>query len=53
MVIIFVDGLLKPNAPGSLREPARTSFFPDTWATVPLSLGLIMCKYLLGLKIVS
>lgn len=44
VVIIFIDGLLKPDAPGSLHQPARTYLFPDTWATVPLSLGLIMCK---------
>lgn len=44
VLIIFVDGLLKPNAPGSLLQPSRTSLFPDTWGTVPLSLGLILCK---------
>lgn len=44
VLIIFIDGLLKPDAPGSLHQPARTYLFPDTWATVPLSLGLIMCK---------
>ena len=45
VIIIFIDGLLKPNAPGSLLQPSRTSLFPDTWATVPLSLGLIIGGY--------
>jgi len=44
--MIFIDGLIKPDTPGSLRQPARTTLFPDNWATVPLSFGLIMCKLL-------
>lgn len=44
VLIVFVDGLLKPNAPGSIQEPARTTLFPDNWSTLPLSFGLIMCK---------
>lgn len=44
--MIFIDGLIKPDAPGSLRQPARTTLLPDNWATVPLSFGLIMCKLL-------
>lgn len=45
VVIIFVDGLLKPHAPGSLREMAATYAFPQNWRTVPLSLGLFMAPW--------
>lgn len=43
-MFVIVDGLIKPDAPGSLREPSGTSILPSNWATVPLSFGLIMCK---------
>lgn len=42
--MICIDGLIKPDAPGSLRQPAKTTLLPDNWATVPLSFGLIMCN---------
>jgi vesicular inhibitory amino acid transporter len=45
VVIIFADGLIKPHAPGSLREISKTYAFPENWATVPLSLGLIMAPW--------
>ncbi|KAL2809483.1 transmembrane amino acid transporter protein-domain-containing protein [Aspergillus granulosus] len=45
VVIICIDGLLKPNAPGSLREPAQTYLFPENWGTLPLSFGLIMSPW--------
>lgn len=45
VLIIFADGLIKPHAPGSLREIAKTYAFPENWATVPLSLGLIMAPW--------
>lgn len=44
MILICIDGLIKPDAPGSLRLPASTTLFPENWATLPLSFGLIMCK---------
>lgn len=44
VIMICIDGLIKPDAPGSLRQAAKTTLLPDNWATVPLSLGLIMCK---------
>ncbi|KAI9817305.1 MAG: hypothetical protein M1832_004727 [Thelocarpon impressellum] len=43
--IVFVDGLLKPHAPGSLREPAKTYLFPASWSTLPLSFGLLMSPW--------
>lgn len=49
VVFICVDGLIKPDAPGSLRQPANTFLFPENWATLPLSFGLIMCKLVSGL----
>ncbi|KAH3372023.1 hypothetical protein KXW99_009006 [Aspergillus fumigatus] len=43
--IIFIDGLVKSDSPGSLRQPARTTMFPDNWATLPLSFGLMMSPW--------
>ena len=44
VILIFVDGALKAHSPGSLRDPAPTSLFPQRWSTLPLSFGLLMCK---------
>ncbi|KAI7872399.1 transmembrane amino acid transporter protein-domain-containing protein [Spinellus fusiger] len=43
--VIIVDGLSKPDAPGSLHEPADTEMWPSDWMTVPLSFGLIMAGF--------
>ena len=45
IVIVFADGLIKPRAPGSLRDFAKTYAFPEEWKTVPLSLGLFMAPW--------
>ncbi|KAJ5584076.1 uncharacterized protein N7459_003876 [Penicillium hispanicum] len=45
VILICVDGLIKPEAPGSLRQPATTFLFPENWATLPLSFGLIMSPW--------
>ncbi|OQE18488.1 hypothetical protein PENFLA_c021G03257 [Penicillium flavigenum] len=45
VVLICIDGFIKPDAPGSLRQPANTFLFPENWATVPLSFGLIMSPW--------
>ena len=45
VILIFVDGALKVHSPGSLRDPALTSLFPQRWSTLPLSFGLLMCKF--------
>lgn len=44
VILIFVDGVIKPHSPGSLREPMMASAFPERWSTLPLSFGLLMCK---------
>lgn len=44
-LVIIIDGLIKPNTPGSLREPAATYLFPMHWQTIPLSLGLLMSPW--------
>ena len=45
VTLIFVDGILKPHFPGSLRSPApMAGLLPQRWSTVPLSFGLLMCK---------
>ncbi|OCT54638.1 Vacuolar amino acid transporter [Cladophialophora carrionii] len=45
VAIVFADGLIKPRAPGSLRDVAKTYAFPEEWRTVPLSLGLFMAPW--------
>ncbi|EPS27360.1 hypothetical protein PDE_02303 [Penicillium oxalicum 114-2] len=45
VLLICIDGLIKPDAPGSLRQPAKTFLFPENWATLPLSFGLIMSPW--------
>ena len=45
VIVVFIDGITKPHSPGSLREPALTSLWPEKWATLPLSFGLMMCMY--------
>ncbi|KAL4959160.1 putative transporter [Aspergillus stella-maris] len=45
VVITCIDGFVKPHAPGSLRQPAQTYLFPENWATLPLSFGLIMSPW--------
>lgn len=45
VLAVFADGLIKPHAPGSLRSPMPTYLFPENWATVPISLGLLMSPW--------
>ncbi|KAI9742033.1 MAG: hypothetical protein M1834_000422 [Cirrosporium novae-zelandiae] len=45
VLITFIDGLIKPHTPGSLREPAKTYLFPADWRTLPLSFGLLMSPW--------
>ncbi|TVY65733.1 Vacuolar amino acid transporter [Lachnellula suecica] len=45
VLIVFVDGFIKPHTPGSLREPATTYLFPSNWLTLPLSFGLLMSPW--------
>ncbi|KAH8927216.1 hypothetical protein BT69DRAFT_1258501 [Atractiella rhizophila] len=44
LAVVLIDGASKPNAPGSLREPAHTFWSPD-WRRIPLSCGLIMSGF--------
>lgn len=45
VLIVFIDGLIKPHTPGSLREPATTYLTPQNWLTLPLSFGLLMSPW--------
>ncbi len=45
VLILVLDGLIKPTAPGSLIEPAKTYMFPTNWLTLPLSFGLLMSPW--------
>lgn len=42
---VIVDGLIKPDAPGSLRQPAKTHLFPSNWMTLPISFGILMSPW--------
>ncbi|USP75836.1 Vacuolar amino acid transporter 1 [Curvularia clavata] len=44
-IAIWIDGLVKPDAPGSIRQPMTQYLFPDNWLTVPLSFGLLMSPW--------
>lgn len=44
-LIVLINGLLKPEFPGSLLDPAPTHLFPQTWLTLPLSFGLLMSPW--------
>ncbi|KAH8725200.1 vacuolar amino acid transporter-like protein 1 [Phaeosphaeriaceae sp. PMI808] len=41
-IAVWVSGLLKPEQPGSIRQPATQYLFPDNWLTIPLSFGLLI-----------
>ncbi|KAI8966750.1 transmembrane amino acid transporter protein-domain-containing protein [Daldinia sp. FL1419] len=45
VIIVILDGVIKPHSPGSLIEPAKTYLFPDNWLTLPLSFGLLMSPW--------
>ncbi|CAO2649472.1 Nn.00g068570.m01.CDS01 [Neocucurbitaria sp. VM-36] len=42
---VWINGLIKPHSPGSIREPATQYLFPDNWLTIPLSFGLLMSPW--------
>ncbi|KAK6079858.1 transmembrane amino acid transporter [Seiridium cupressi] len=44
-LLLIIDGLVKPQTPGSLMEPAITYLFPENWLTLPLSFGLLMSPW--------
>lgn len=50
VLILIFDGLIKPTAPGSLIEPAKTYLFPANWLTLPLSFGLLMSPWYVCLE---
>ena len=45
VLAVFADGLIKPDSPGSLREPAQTFLFPANWMTLPISFGILMSPW--------
>ncbi|KAK4242617.1 vacuolar amino acid transporter 1 [Achaetomium macrosporum] len=45
VLILILDGFIKPTSPGSLIEPAKTYLFPANWLTLPLSFGLLMSPW--------
>lgn len=45
VLIVFVDGFIKPRSPGSLRDLAKTYAFPEDIRTIPLSFGLFMAPW--------
>jgi vesicular inhibitory amino acid transporter len=45
VLAVIIDGLIKPYAPGSLRQPATTHLFPDNWGTLPIAFGILMSPW--------
>lgn len=45
VLIVIIDGFVKPDSPGSLITPAVTYLFPANWLTLPLSFGLLMSPW--------
>lgn len=45
VLIVIIDGFIKPDSPGSLIQPAKTYLFPANWLTLPLSFGLLMSPW--------
>ncbi|OPB46620.1 transTransmembrane amino acid transporter protein [Trichoderma guizhouense] len=43
--VVIADGLIKPDAPGSLWEPAATHLFPTNWLALPLAYGLMLSPW--------
>lgn len=45
VLAVFVDGLIKPDQPGSLRSPAKVHLIPENWGTLPIAFGLLMSPW--------
>ncbi|KAJ3855730.1 transmembrane amino acid transporter protein-domain-containing protein [Lentinula lateritia] len=45
IIVILYDGLSKPDAPGSLRTPAETSFTISSWSNLGIAYGLFMAGF--------
>ncbi|RMD42912.1 hypothetical protein DV735_g2198, partial [Chaetothyriales sp. CBS 134920] len=45
ILIVIIDGFIKPHRPGSLLEVAKTYAFPQNWLGLPLSFGLFMAPW--------
>ncbi|KAF2128614.1 hypothetical protein P153DRAFT_432220 [Dothidotthia symphoricarpi CBS 119687] len=45
VIAVWVDGLIKPDSPGSIRQPTTQYLFPANWLTIPLSFGLLMSPW--------
>ncbi|KAJ7169584.1 transmembrane amino acid transporter protein-domain-containing protein [Mycena filopes] len=45
IVVILVDGLSKPTAPGSLWSPAETSFSVSSWGNMGIAFGLFIAGF--------
>ncbi|CAG8445613.1 3682_t:CDS:2 [Ambispora leptoticha] len=43
--VLIYDGLTKFERPGSLIDPMDTQFLPESWATLPMSFGLVMAGF--------
>lgn len=45
IVVIFIDGLSKPDTPGSLRSPAATSWGTGSMTELGIAFGLLMAGF--------
>lgn len=44
-LIVAINGLMKPDFPGSLIHPAPTYLYPQSWLTLPIGLGMLMAPW--------
>ncbi|KAH6485746.1 hypothetical protein HBI55_198920 [Parastagonospora nodorum] len=44
-IAVWADGLIKPDSPGSIRQPSPQYLFPANPLTIPLSFGLLMSPW--------
>ncbi|KAI8096706.1 transmembrane amino acid transporter protein-domain-containing protein [Halteromyces radiatus] len=42
IIVLVADGFTKTTSPGSLIEPADTTYWPEDWMALPRSTGIIM-----------
>lgn len=45
VLAVLIDGLIKPDTPGSLRQPATTYLFPANWGSLPIAFGILMSPW--------
>ncbi|KJX99529.1 vacuolar amino acid transporter 1 like protein [Zymoseptoria brevis] len=45
VLAVIIDGLIKPDSPGSLLSPAKTYLWPKSWLSLPVAFGILMSPW--------